>query len=58
MRSKPSRLPLNTVAGAVSAILASSYAPTVALAQSGLEEIVVTARKREETLLSVPQRLK
>jgi outer membrane receptor protein involved in Fe transport len=47
---------LNTVAGAVSAILASS-APTVVLAQSGLEEIVVTARKREETLLSVPQEI-
>ena len=58
MRAKlHSRHSLNTVAGAVSAILAgSSYAPAL-FAQSGLEEIVVTARKREETLLSVPQEI-
>ena len=62
MRSKPgskqslSRLARNRLARAVSAILAGSYAPTL-LAQSGLEEIVVTARKREETLLSVPQEI-
>ena len=58
MRAKfHSRYSLNTVAGAVSAILAgSSYAPAL-FAQSGLEEIVVTARKREETLLSVPQEI-
>jgi outer membrane receptor protein involved in Fe transport len=62
VRSKPgskhslNRLARNRLARAVSAILAGSYAPTL-LAQSGLEEIVVTARKREETLLSVPQEI-
>jgi len=62
VRSKPgskhslNRLARNRLARAVSAILAGSYAPTL-FAQSGLEEIVVTARKREETLLSVPQEI-
>ena len=43
---------------AVAARLAgSSYAPTVFTPSPGLEEIVVTARKREETLLSVPQEI-
>jgi outer membrane receptor protein involved in Fe transport len=58
MRAKAhSNHSLDTVAGAVSAILAgSSYAPPL-FAQSGLEEIIVTARKREESLLSVPQEI-
>ena len=52
--SKGSR---SRVAYAVSVALAGSYAPTV-MAQSepiGLGEVVVTARKREETLLDIPQ---
>jgi outer membrane receptor protein involved in Fe transport len=49
------------VARAVSAVLASSYAPSL-IAQTqtqatGLEEIIVTARKREESLLSIPQEI-
>jgi iron complex outermembrane receptor protein len=56
VRSKPNqKRSLNTVAGAVSAVLAGSYTPHVSA--QGLEEIVVTARKREETLLSVPQEI-
>jgi outer membrane receptor protein involved in Fe transport len=57
MRSKlDSKRSLTAVAQAVSAILAGTYTPTL-LAQSGLEEIIVTARKREESLLSVPQEI-
>jgi outer membrane receptor protein involved in Fe transport len=51
--------PVNKVAYAVSIALAGSYAPGV-LAQTqtvGLEQIVVTARKREETLIDVPQEI-
>ena len=53
------RAPLSPVARAVSAVLAGSYAPSL-VAQtkaSGLEEIIVTARKREESLLSIPQEI-
>lgn len=55
------KLRVYPVARAVSAVLASSYAPSL-IAQtqtqaSGLEEIIVTARKREETLLSIPQEI-
>ena len=48
-----------TVAYAVSVALTGSYAPA-ALAQDAtadLEEVVVTARKREETLLEIPQEI-
>jgi outer membrane receptor protein involved in Fe transport len=51
--------PVTKVAYAVSIALAGSYAPGV-LAQTqtvGLEQIVVTARKREETLIDVPQEI-
>jgi outer membrane receptor protein involved in Fe transport len=51
--------PVNKVAYAVSIALAGSYAPGV-LAQTetvGLEQVVVTARKREETLLDIPQEI-
>ena len=54
------RLRFCPVARAVSAVLAgSSYAPSL-IAQTqagGLEEIIVTARKREESLLSIPQEI-
>ncbi len=48
-----------TVAYAVSVALTGSYAPA-ALAQdatAGLEAVIVTARKREETLLEIPQEI-
>jgi iron complex outermembrane recepter protein len=53
-----SRLELRSLAGAC-ALLAGTVSaplvvPNIAWAQSELEEVVVTARKREETLLSVP----
>ncbi|MDP9199922.1 MAG: TonB-dependent receptor plug domain-containing protein, partial [Pseudomonadota bacterium] len=51
--------PVNKVAYAVSIALAGGYAPG-AVAQTptvGLEQIVVTARKREETLIDVPQEI-
>ena len=53
------KVPANGVAYAVSIVLAGSYAP-VTVAQSntaGLEEIVVTARKREESLIDIPQEI-
>jgi outer membrane receptor protein involved in Fe transport len=53
------KVPPNTVAYAVSIVLAGSYAPVV-VAQTkvvGLEEITVTARKREESLLDIPQEI-
>jgi outer membrane receptor protein involved in Fe transport len=57
VRSKPdSKRSLTAIARAVSAVLAGSYVPAL-YAQSGLEEIIVTARKREESLLSVPQEI-
>jgi outer membrane receptor protein involved in Fe transport len=51
--------PVSRVAYAVSLALAGGYAPGV-LAQTptvGLEQVVVTARKREETLLDIPQEI-
>ena len=49
--------PATKVAYAVSLVLAGGYGPS-ALAQetaAGLETVIVTARKREETLLDIPQ---
>jgi outer membrane receptor protein involved in Fe transport len=49
----------SSVALAVSVALTGSYAPAV-LAQNGaadLEAVIVTARKREETLLEIPQEI-
>jgi outer membrane receptor protein involved in Fe transport len=52
--------PVSKVAYAVSIALAGGYAPGV-LAQTtptvGLEQVIVTARKREETLLDIPQEI-
>ena len=54
------KVSVNAVARAVSAVLAGAgYAPSL-IAQTqtaGLEEIIVTARKREESLLSIPQEI-
>jgi len=53
------KLPVNRIAYAVSIALAGGYAPGAA-AQSqtvGLEAVIVTARKREETLLDIPQEI-
>ena len=50
---------MRPIAYAVSAALAGSYAPA-ALAQEAtadLEAVIVTARKREETLLEIPQEI-
>ena len=54
-------LRINPVAYAVSIALTGSYAPAV-LSQNqpkatGLEPVIVTARKREETLLDIPQEI-
>ncbi len=53
------KAPANSVAYAVSLALAGGYAPG-AVAQEpavGLEAVIVTARKREETLLDIPQEI-
>ncbi len=53
------KVPVSRVAYAVSVALAGSYAPSV-IAQTpavGLEEIIVTARKREESLIDIPQEI-
>jgi outer membrane receptor protein involved in Fe transport len=53
------QVPVNRVAYAVSIALAGGYAPG-AVAQSqtvGLEAVIVTARKREETLIDIPQEI-
>ncbi len=53
------KVPVTRVAYAVSIVLAGSYSPGV-VAQTrtaSLEEITVTARKREESLLDVPQEI-
>jgi iron complex outermembrane receptor protein len=53
------KLPVNPVAYAVSFALTGHYAPAV-LAQTpstNLDAVVVTARKREETLLDIPQEI-
>jgi outer membrane receptor protein involved in Fe transport len=60
MSTKPdARSPMLSVACAAAVALTGAYAPA-ALAQNavaGLEEIIVTARKREETLLEIPQEI-
>ena len=60
MSSEPNhKVPFNRVAYAVSVALTGGYAPAV-LAQSqsaDLEAVIVTARKREETLLDIPQEI-
>lgn len=53
------KLPVKPVAYAVSFVLTGHYAPAV-LAQTpsaNLDAVVVTARKREETLLDIPQEI-
>ncbi|HET9351350.1 MAG TPA: TonB-dependent receptor plug domain-containing protein, partial [Burkholderiales bacterium] len=56
-------MPRNPVAYAVSVALTGTYAPAV-LAQAApsaqstdLDTVIVTARKREETLLDIPQEI-
>ena len=60
MSPKPgAKSPLSSVAYAVSLALTGSHAPA-ALAQDAtadLEEVIVTARKRAETLLEIPQEI-
>jgi iron complex outermembrane recepter protein len=60
MSSQPNvRIPATRIAYAVSVALTGNYAPAV-LAQSpstDLEAVIVTARKREETLLDIPQEI-
>ena len=60
MSSQPNtRIPATRIAYAVSVALTGNYAPAV-LAQSqtaNLEAVIVTARKREETLLDIPQEI-
>lgn len=53
------KVPVDKVAYAVSVALAGGYAPGV-MAQTpttGLEAVIVTARKREETLIDIPQEI-
>jgi outer membrane receptor protein involved in Fe transport len=60
MNSQPNKkIPATRIAYAVSVALTGNYAPTL-LAQSqaaDLEAVIVTARKREETLLDIPQEI-
>ena len=60
MNSQPNKkVPATRIAYAVSVALTGNYAPAV-LAQSqtaDLEAVIVTARKREETLLDIPQEI-
>jgi iron complex outermembrane receptor protein len=60
MSTEPNhKAPITRVAYAVSVALTGGYAPAV-LAQSqsaDLEAVIVTARKREETLLDIPQEI-
>jgi iron complex outermembrane receptor protein len=60
MSSEPNHnAPITRVAYAVSVALAGNYAPAV-LAQgpaADLDAVIVTARKREETLLDIPQEI-
>ena len=60
MSSQPNnKVPVTRIAYAVSVALTGNYAPAV-LAQSqtaDLEAVIVTARKREETLLDIPQEI-
>jgi len=60
MSSEPNhKVPITRVAYAVSIALTGNYAPAVlAQAQTAdLEAVIVTARKREETLLDIPQEI-
>jgi len=60
MKLKPAdKMPVSPVAYAVSVALTGSYAPAVFAQQqtADLEAVVVTARKREETLLDIPQEI-
>ncbi len=60
MSSQPnSKVPATRIAYAVSVALTGNYAPAVlAQAQTAdLEAVIVTARKREETLLDIPQEI-
>ncbi len=60
MSSQPQvRIPVSRIAYAVSVALTGNYAPAV-LAQTptaDLDAVIVTARKREETLLDIPQEI-
>ena len=51
--STKQRLIVSHLAAALAAT-SVGFVPTVALAQATLEEVVVTARKREETLQETP----
>ncbi|HKX59537.1 MAG TPA: TonB-dependent receptor [Steroidobacteraceae bacterium] len=54
------RTPVTRIAYAVSVALTGNYAPAVLAQQSqatDLEAVIVTARKREETLLDIPQEI-
>ncbi len=54
-----SKAPANNVAYAVSLALAGGYAPGAAAQTeiTGLDEVIVTSRKREETILDIPQEI-
>ena len=54
-----SKAPANNVAYAVSLALAGGYAPGAASQTeiTGLDEVIVTSRKREETILDIPQEI-
>ena len=55
-----SKMPVSRIAYAVSAALTGNYAPAVLAQQSqaaDLEAVIVTARKREETLMDIPQEI-
>jgi outer membrane receptor protein involved in Fe transport len=59
MSSEKGRFPVSRVAYAVSAALGGAYAHDVAAQDTtaDLETVIVTARKREETLLDIPQEI-
>ena len=55
MSSLPTnRIGRRALAGAVSAAVAGTAAPVV-LAQQGIEEVIVSARKRDENIQDIPQ---
>ena len=55
-KSFGTRMAVSPLAAAVAALVGSSYAPTVAFAQGGvqIDEIVVTASRRETTVQELP----
>ena len=60
MNTSESKVPAIRIAYAVSVALTGNYAPAVLAQQSqaaDLEAVIVTARKREETLLDIPQEI-